>query len=88
MVLLLLLFQLVVERLELTTLIALTAGKHRVDVLSEGDFGAEPVDLVVVGVARHAKVLDSALSLLAASRKFIEVGSLLHHAQSTFIVVV
>ena len=56
MMLLFLLLQLVVQRLELATLVALITCKHRVDVLAKRDFGTKSIHLlVVVGVARHAK---------------------------------
>lgn len=55
MVLLLLLLELVVEGLELGALIGRTGRKDSVYVLAKRDFGTEPIDLVIVGAARHAK---------------------------------
>ena len=55
MVLLLLLLELVVEGLELGALVGGAGREDGVYILSERYFGAEPVDLVVVGAAWHAK---------------------------------
>lgn len=83
MMLLLFLLQLVVEGLELATLIALSACKHRIDILAKRDFWTESVHLlVIVRVARHAKVLNRAFGLLAAGREFVEVGGILTAGRS------
>lgn len=75
MVLLLLLLQLIVESLELRTLVRGARREHGVDFLAKRYLRAEPVDLVVVRVARVTDRIDS-VRLLTARGELVEIGCL------------
>ena len=89
-VLLLLLLQLVVESLELGTLIRGIWREDSVDILTERDLRAESVHLVVVRATRHSKVCHASilyllLLLLASVRELIKVGRLLHQVHHAIL---
>ena len=78
--LLLLLLELVVQGLELAVVGATCrATEHGIDVLSEGNFRAEAVHLVVVRASLHANRVHAAISI-------VEVRRLLYHAHAALIL--
>lgn len=81
-VMLLLLFEFVVECMELCTLSSVRRGEDCIDVLSQRDLWAESIYLVVVAATRHSNIrYRSTFLLFATSREFIEVRCLLNHAR-------
>jgi len=52
--LLLLLLQLIVERLELAVLVGHSSAKNRIYVLTKGHFGAEAIHLVIIRASLHS----------------------------------
>ena len=86
MIVMLLLFQLVVERLELLALVrmaqAVIRGEHIVDVLAEGHFGAESIHQVrrcVVVTVAPCQILQPNIAVTGVAfglrvRELIEIG--------------